>query len=61
MSNLLMFVAPIFPYDPSIDSQKEHLHLILIYAVVWGTQLAYAGFAIYRRRVSLQERIRKDV
>lgn len=61
MANLLMYAAPFFPYDPAIDSHREHLHLMLIYFIVWGVQFGYASFVFYRRHLLIKERARREV
>ncbi|WP_263353944.1 hypothetical protein [Acidicapsa acidisoli] len=49
MAKLLLSSGSIFPFDPAIDSQMGHRHLIMIYCAVWGTQLAYVGYIAYKR------------
>lgn len=52
---LLALAAPLFPYDPNLDSAMSHHHLLLGYAFTWGIQLvylAYAGRKWYGQRIS---------
>jgi hypothetical protein len=56
MASLLMFKAPLFPFDPSIDGPMGHLHLILIYTITWGLHLAYVAFIAYKWRAVVKER-----
>lgn len=45
MSNLLL-VTSVIPFDPSIDTALGHRNLVLIYIVVWASQMAYAIYAV---------------
>ena len=56
MASLLITLAPLFPYDPALDEPRGHLHLILIYAVVWIVHLGYVGFIAWKWRLLIKER-----
>lgn len=42
MSRLL--ALRFFPFDPAIDSQLGHRHLVAVYCIIW---LAHAAYAMY--------------
>jgi hypothetical protein len=41
MTNLLLILAPLFPWDRENESVLGHHHLIAAYCFAWGLQLAY--------------------
>lgn len=51
MFNLLAF--RFFPYDPAIDSQLGHRHLILVYCLIWLAHAAYTAYVV-RKWVSVR-------
>jgi hypothetical protein len=55
MSNLISHLGDIFPYDAAIDTPLGHRNLILIYCVIWGFQLAYAAYALYKWRAARRD------
>jgi len=41
MTNVLLILAPLFPWDRENESVLGHHHLIAAYCFAWGIQLAY--------------------
>lgn len=37
----MIFLKPLFPFDPALDTGLEHRHLIAAYVVVLGAQIGY--------------------
>jgi hypothetical protein len=48
----LAVLAPLFPYDPRLDSVMGHQHLLLGYAFTWGIQLAYVLYVAMKWRAT---------
>jgi len=46
MVELFNKIRQIVPFDPSIDTSLGHRNLVLIYVIVWLTQLMYGAYAI---------------
>jgi hypothetical protein len=50
MTNLLLILAPLFPWDHANESALGHHHLIAAYCFAWGTQLAYLAYVVLKWR-----------
>jgi hypothetical protein len=45
---LLIWLAPLFPWDRPAESVLGHHHLIAAYCFTWGLQLAYLGYVAWK-------------
>ena len=56
MNSLFSFGMPVFPYDPKIDSEIAHRHLILAYCLTWLVHVSYALYVAIRSYLARKEK-----